>query len=176
MRIYTCFVCSGPCYPGHGITFVRNDSKVFKFCRSKCHKNFRLKRNPRKLKWTKAHRRARGKEMIIDKSLDFAKIRNRPLKYDRSLVQSTVRSIRKIDDITTARKERFWEKKQQFARLEEKVRNRKEIVQNVELVAPEMSVQREKLQVLEKVKQKVSEREELQKQKKMERRKERMVN
>merc|ERR1712113_77718 len=99
MRIEKCWFCGGPVYPGHGTTFVRSDSKIFRFCTSKCHKNFKMKRNPRRVRWTKAFRRARGKELVVDRALEFEKKRNRPLKYDRDLMRDTLKGMRKVSDV-----------------------------------------------------------------------------
>jgi len=88
--------------------FVRNDAKEFRFCRSKCHKNFKMKRNPRKLKWTKAFRKARGKELIVDSSLTFAKRRNVPVRYNRDLIQDTLKAMSKIEEIRSRRERQFY--------------------------------------------------------------------
>lgn len=108
MRIEHCFFCSAPCYPGKGITFVRNDAKIFKFCKSKCHKNFKLKRNPRKVRWTKAFRKANGKEMTVDSTLEFEKKRNVPVRYDRELVATTLHAMKRIQEIKTRREIAFY--------------------------------------------------------------------
>lgn len=85
-----------PIYPGHGQMFVRNDAKCFFFCRSKCHRFFKMKRNPKKLRWTKAFRRASGRELKLDKTLEFEKRRNRPQRYDRDLWEKAVKAIKKV--------------------------------------------------------------------------------
>ncbi|OTB08352.1 hypothetical protein M426DRAFT_182740 [Hypoxylon sp. CI-4A] len=107
MRIETCYFCSRPAYPSKGITFCRNDAKQFRFCRSKCHKNFVMKRNPRKLKWTKSFRKAAGKEMTVDSTLQFAARRNVPVRYDRDLVAKTLRAMERVTEIRTKRERVF---------------------------------------------------------------------
>lgn len=155
MRVEHCFVCSGPIYPGHGIIFVRNDSKQFRFCRSKCRKAFAQKRNPRKIRWTKAFRRANGKEMTVDSTLDFEKRRNRPVKYDRDLMMNTLEAMRKVQKIKEARETRFYARRMKDVKQLEKIRARKDILQGVDLVAPAASKQRQTLNVVAKVEEKL---------------------
>lgn len=88
--------------------YVRNDAKEFHFCRSKCHKAFKQRRNPRKLKWTKAFRKAAGKELAVDSTLAFAKRRNVPVRYNRDLVQTTLAAMTRIEEIRQKRERAFY--------------------------------------------------------------------
>eukprot|EP01100_Stratorugosa_tubuloviscum_P006767 TRINITY_DN287_c0_g1_i3.p1 TRINITY_DN287_c0_g1~~TRINITY_DN287_c0_g1_i3.p1 ORF type:complete len:190 (-),score=79.36 TRINITY_DN287_c0_g1_i3:115-684(-) len=128
MRIETCYFCGGPVYPGHGIMFVRNDAKCFRFCKSKCHRHFKAKHNPRKMKWTKAYRKTAGKELAMDTSFDFEKKRNRPLRYDRTLVQTTLKVMKRVSKIQQRRHERFYERRMRNNQTNETAQGLKEIL------------------------------------------------
>ncbi|KAJ5888416.1 Ribosome biogenesis protein RLP24 [Penicillium taxi] len=143
MRVETCHFCSRPAFPSKGITFVRNDARQFRFCRSKCHKNFKMKRQPRKLKWTKSHRAARGKEMIVDSSLvlsQFAKKRNVPVKYDRNLVAATVQAMKRVEEIRQKRERVFTKRRLagKVARDRQRESDRKVVATGEHLIRKEL--------------------------------------
>jgi len=86
----------------------------------------RMKRNPRKVRWTKAFRKAAGKEMTIvsvlffliltsvaynhsqDSTIDFEKRRNVPVRYDRELVTTTLKAMKRVGEIKQRREHAFW--------------------------------------------------------------------
>lgn len=140
MRLEKCWFCSSTVYPGHGIQFVRNDAKIFRFCRSKCHKNFKMKRNPRKVKWTKAYRRLHGKDMTQDSTFEFERKRNRPERYDRSLAENTLKAIKKIDKIRSGRQNEYIKRRQVGGAVKNRKEAEKELIQGIHLVkAPGVS-------------------------------------
>ena len=56
METHVCSFCGEEIEVGTGKMYVRRDGKVFYFCSGKCEKNMlELKRNPRKLKWTRKY-------------------------------------------------------------------------------------------------------------------------
>ncbi|KJZ71593.1 Ribosome biogenesis protein RLP24 [Hirsutella minnesotensis 3608] len=137
MRIESCYFCGRPAYPSKGITFVRNDAKSFRFCRSKCHRNFKMKRNPRKLKWTKAYRKNAGKEMTVDSTLLFGARRNEPVRYNRDLVQKTLVAMERISEIR-ARRERVFYKKRMAGKRERELNADRELVAKNQHLLPRL--------------------------------------
>ena len=120
MRIDKCYFCSVMCYPGHGTMFVRNDAKHFRFCSSKCNKLFKAKKNPRKLKWTKAYRAAHGKELVNDSILEFEQRRNIPTRYNRDLMVKTVQGMKRIEEIKIRRQQRLFDRRMAKAHAKKK--------------------------------------------------------
>lgn len=167
MRIETCYFCSQPCYPSKGITFVRNDARAFRFCRSKCHKNvrnsppllsvpllttpvsqFKMKRNPRKLKWTKAFRKSAGKEMVVDSTLTFAARRNVPVRYNRDLVEKTLKAMERVSEIRQKRERVFYKKRMAGNKEREKEANRKLVAENDHLLPKMRASERKALEAV----------------------------
>ncbi|ORY01176.1 ribosomal protein L24e-domain-containing protein [Clohesyomyces aquaticus] len=136
MRIETCYFCSAPVYPSKGITFVRNDARVFRFCKSKCHKNFKMKRNPRKLGWTKSFRRAHNKELTVDSTLQFSQRRNIPTRYNRDLVASTLKAITRVNEIRAKRERAFYKARMKGNKERQRADDRKLVEENQHLLPP----------------------------------------
>ncbi len=55
-----CSFCGAEIEPGTGIMLVKNDGKILYFCSSKCLKNYRLGRNPRKVNWVRKQRKEKA--------------------------------------------------------------------------------------------------------------------
>ena len=143
MRLEKCYICSSTIYPGHGSVFVRNDAKQFRFCRSKCRKNFNMKRNPRKLRWTKAFRKAAGKELAIDTTFAFERRRNRAVKYDRELVAKTLSAMPVIQKVRQDREKDFYRGRMVVREVEKRKDAIRELQTGLDVVEP--IVVREKL-------------------------------
>ncbi|CDR47848.1 CYFA0S38e00562g1_1 [Cyberlindnera fabianii] len=134
MRVYQCHFCSSPVYPGKGIMFVRNDAKEFRFCRSKCHKAFKQRRNPRKLRWTKAFRKAAGKELAVDSTLTFAARRNVPVRYNRDLVATTLKAMARVEEIRQKRERAFYKNRMKGNKDRQLALDKKLVESNPELL------------------------------------------
>jgi len=79
-----------------------------------------MKRNPRKVRWTKAFRKAAGKEMIVDSTIEFEKRRNIPVRYDRELMQTTIKAMKRVAEIKQKREHAFWKHRMSVAREKRK--------------------------------------------------------
>merc|ERR1712004_34561 len=133
-RVERCYFCGSSVYMGKGVQFVRNDCKVFNFCRGKCHKNFKKKKNPRKAKWTKAFRKSAGKELAVDPSFEFEKRRNAPVKYNRELWQQTIEAMKTVEATKLKRQAHHIHERQHKGRAIERMKDVKEVQRDLALI------------------------------------------
>lgn len=82
-----------------------------------------MKRNPRKLRWTKSFRRAAGKELTVDSTLLLASRRNAPVRYDRRLVEATVKGMERIAEVRERREAVFFRQRMKGNREREALAN-----------------------------------------------------
>ena len=96
-----------------------------------------MKRNPRKLKWTKSYRKNAGKEMVVDSTLLFGARRNEPVRYDRELVHKTLGAMQRVSEIR-ARRERVFYKKRMAGKRERELATARELVAKNQHLLPRM--------------------------------------
>jgi large subunit ribosomal protein L24e len=108
---------------------------MFRFCRSKCHKNFKAKRNPRKVRWTKAYRKTHGKELVVDPVYEFEKSKDTAVRYDRNVWVNTVQAMERLDKIRSDRESRFWERRMKKAGHHKKEMIKSNLIRNETLIA-----------------------------------------
>ena len=73
-------------------------------------------------------------------------MRNRPVKYDRTLVKKTIRAMERVQAIKEKREERFWEKRMAPNKAMQKQRDLVEVEQGLDLLKnPLVSQEEQKL-------------------------------
>ncbi|KAK6160896.1 hypothetical protein DH2020_004277 [Rehmannia glutinosa] len=116
----------------------------------------KMKRNPRKVKWTKAYRRLHGKDMTQDATYEFERKRNRPERYDRNVTENTLKAIKKIDKVRVDRESRHHAKRMKGKKAQLHREATKELEQSIHMVKAPSVLQQEPSLTLPNTKVKVS--------------------
>lgn len=113
------------------------------------------------MKWTKAFRKSAGKEMTVvsdqqtradshiwrlslttvyslsqDSTFEFEKRRNRPVKYNRETMETTLRAIKRVSEIQTKRQDMFYKMRMRAHKATQREVIRAEIKKGIEILAP----------------------------------------
>lgn len=107
---------------------------------------FKMKRNPRKLKWTKAFRKSAGKEMVVDSTFTFAARRSVPIRYNRDLVATTLKAMKRVSEIRQKRERVFYKKRMEGNKERERAANRKLVAENEHLLPKMRGSERQALE------------------------------
>lgn len=90
-RIEKCSFSWYKIYPGHGIRFVRGDTRLFVFSGSKTRCCYKIKRSSRNTKWTGDWRKANKKD--ISKTTK-KRVKRRAVRFQKDYVGMTLEEIR----------------------------------------------------------------------------------
>ena len=85
--------------------------------------------------------------MIVDTTLEFEKKRNRPMKYDRELMGTTIKAMKRISEIKANREKRFHENRLRGKKKQDVLQAIKELRQFKDIIRPPTATKPTKLQI-----------------------------
>jgi large subunit ribosomal protein L24e len=88
------------------------------------------------MKWTKAFRKNAGKEMTVDSTFEFEKRRNRPVRYNRETMATTLRAMKRVSEIQHKRQDMFFKMRMRAHKGVQREQIRAEIQKGIEIIAP----------------------------------------
>ncbi len=77
-----------------------------------------------------------GKEMAVDSTFEFEKRRNIPTRYDRELVSTTLRAMKRVEQIQTTREKRFHARRMALSKALQVKQDLSELRKGEHLLAP----------------------------------------
>jgi large subunit ribosomal protein L24e len=86
------------------------------------------------LRWTKAFRKAAGKELVVDSTLTFAARRNVPVRYNRDLVATTLKTMARVEEIRQKRERAFYKNRMRGNKDKKLALDRRLVEQNPQLL------------------------------------------
>ncbi len=84
---------------------------------------------------------------LQDATFDFEKRRNKPLKYDRDLMASTLAAMKKVGEISTVREKRYYNKRMEGVKTKTKALHKIEVAKAIDLIKPAVARKKEELNV-----------------------------
>ena len=72
----------------------------------------------------------------MDSTFQFERKRNRPVRYNRDLVQSAIKTIKRVDEIRMERKKAFYKKRMDAVKAVRRAAEEREIKTHISLIAP----------------------------------------
>jgi large subunit ribosomal protein L24e len=74
--------------------------------------------------------------MTVDSTFEFEKRRNRPVKYNRELMGTTLRAMKKVSDIKHKRQDLFFKMRMRAHKAKQRDEVRADIAKGIEIIAP----------------------------------------